>query len=212
MPKIIHMELKRGRPERFIVHWDNGDITPFSPDTVLRYQFSIDREFDEEELKPIFFEDEVRRAKDQILRYLAVRPHSRSELFSKTIRKGYPPEAIDQALNDLEQVKLIDDRQFAEQFIRTEMLLRPSSKRLLREKLLSRGVKRELVEELLETLCPPQSQEEALLYLIQKFWKANQRYQTKKRLEKLIRYLQGKGFDWDLIQWGIQELNLREEE
>ncbi len=203
--------MKRRQPARFIVRWDSGEELPFSPETVLRYQFAVEKEFSEEEFAVLCREDAIRRAKDQILKYLSIRPHSRKELLLKTLRKGYAAEEIEAALDDLEKVGLINDREFAGQFIRNEMLLRPCGTRLLKEKLLTKGVNREIVESLLSELCPPETQEAAIRHLTRKFWKANRRNDPKKRMERLIRHLQGKGFGWDLIQWVIEAEGLKKE-
>ncbi|MFQ5583897.1 MAG: hypothetical protein ACE5GL_05635, partial [Calditrichia bacterium] len=132
------MEFKRRRPERFIVYLEEDEVYTVSPETALKHGFAPGKEFGDEEFFEILKEDSVRRAKDQALRYLEIRPHSRRELAIKLQRKGYSREAIEQSLEDLEKVELVNDEKFVRLFIQNELLLRPCGKNLLRKKIIQR--------------------------------------------------------------------------
>jgi regulatory protein len=181
MPKITHMEFKRRRPERFILHWDNGEEHIFSPESMVKYGLVPEREFSEEEYREILKEDGVRRAKDQLLKYLGIRPHSRKEL------------------------ELVDDQKFARQFIQNELLLRPCGKNLLKEKLLNKGVSPGIFQPILDEIYGEHPQEEIIKDITQKFLNRNRHLEGEKRIEKLIRHLQSKGFGWDLINWVLYD-------
>lgn len=208
MPKITHMEFKRRRPERFLVFWDNGEHHIFSPDSVVKYGFAPEREFSEENYREILKEDGIRRAKDQLLKYLGIRPHSWRELFLKTLRKGYSPDVIEAALKDLQSVDLVNDEKFTRQFIQNELLLRPCGKNLLKEKLLNKGVSPDIFQPILDEIYEEQPQEEMIKDITQKFLNRNRHLKGQKRIEKLIRHLQSKGFGWDLINWVLYDSSL----
>ncbi len=208
MPEIIHIEFKRRRPERFIVHWDSGEEQIFSPETAAKYGFAPGESFSDEEYRQILREDGIRRAKDQALKYLAIRPHSRKELLLKILRKGYLPELIEPALNDLQKVDLINDEKFSRQFIHDELLLRPCGKNLLREKLLARGVPPAIFQPILEEFFQQQPQEEVARQIAEKFLARHRHVPLPKRREKLIRHLQGKGFDWEMVNRVLLETKL----
>jgi len=208
MPKITHIEFKRRRPERFVIYWDNGEEHLFSPESVVKYGLAPEKEITDEEYLRILHEDGILRAKDQILKYLSIRPHSRKELLLKALNKGYSLDVIEPALDDLQAVDLVNDRQFTRQFIRTEMLLRPCGKNLLKEKLLNRGVPPGIFQPILDELYAEHSQEEIIKTIAQKFLDKNPHPDNRKRTEKLIRHLQSKGFGWDLINWVLRESDL----
>lgn len=208
MPTIIHIEFKRRRPERFLVYWDDGEQQLFSPEVAVKYGFAPGKDFSESEYDEVFREDSILRAKDQILRYLGIRPHSRKELFLKTMKKGYEPEHIEPALADLERVDLINDVRFTRQFINNELLLRPCGKNLLKEKLINKGVAGAIFEPILEEIMAEQPQEEIIKSLAQKFLKKNRRLAPEKQQEKLIRHLQSKGFNWELINWVLYDARI----
>ncbi len=205
MPKITHLEFKRRRPERFLVFWDDGEEQIFSPEVAVKYGFAPGKTFEISEYEEIVREDSILRAKDQLLRYLGIRPHSKKELLLKTMKKGYAPEHIEAALADLERVDLVDDAKFARQFIQNELLLRPCGKNLLKEKLLSRGVSGTIFEPILEEIIAKQPQEAVIKSIAEKFLKKNRRLSTEQQREKLVRHLQSKGFEWELINWVLYE-------
>ncbi len=200
MPVIVHIRMRRGRPERFIVELDDEQEVVLTPETVLKHGISPGREFSDRDFLQILREDNLRQAKDQALRYLGIRPHSRRELERKMREKGYRPPVIRQALDDLEKLDLVNDTRFARLFVQNELNLRPASRMLLSQKLASRGIPREISEPLLTELLPPDIELKIARQLAEKFIRSNSRYQGKKLKEKLVRYLQGKGFHWEHIQ------------
>lgn len=212
MPTISDIAFKRRRPERFVVQWDNGETHLFSPEIAATYRFAPGKEFSDAEYRQILQEDGVRRAKDQLLRYLGIRAHSRQELRRKTLAKGFQPDHIDEALAALEKLKLIDDAQFVRQFIQNELTLRPCSKNLLQEKLLQKGVDRAVLQPILDEIYATQSSEEIIRQIARRFLQRQRHLSSPARTEKLIRHLQGKGFEWELINWVLFDSGLVDRE
>jgi regulatory protein len=171
-----------------------------TPEIVLKYSIAPRKEFTDEEFIQILEEDALRQAKDQALRYLSIRPHSRQELFRKMREKGYRKPVIEQVLADLERLDLVNDEQFARLFIQNELRLRPAGRALLKQKLLSRGIPQPLCDRLLSELFPESLELEFVHRLAEKFLKHKEHLPPTKRREKLVRYLQSKGFHWEQIQ------------
>jgi regulatory protein len=195
------MEFKRRRPERFIVYFDGGEGYTFSPETVLKHALTPGKELTDTELAHIRSEDDKRRAKDQILSYLSRRAHSRMELFRKTIQRGYSSDAVNAALDELERIGLVNDIQFAHQFIQYEIALRPCGKKLLINKLLKCGIDREVLLPIVNQYIKDEQSETATANTIaEKFMHRHQQQPPQKLREKLIRHLYAKGFDWAVIQ------------
>jgi len=205
MPQITQIEFRRRKPQRFIVHFDDADVHTFSPETALKHGFVLEKEFSDEEFFEIIKEDSIRRAKDQVLRYLEIRPHSRKELTLKLQRKSFRKEIIESALSDLEKVDLINDEKFTRQFIHNELILRPGSKKLLRSKLIQRGVAAEIFEPILNEVYEKQDEGQIALQIARKFLKIQSNLKGERRKEKLVRHLVNKGFDWEVIDLVMKE-------
>jgi|GEM_PF-2802178 len=203
MPTIIDMEFRRRRPEKFIIIWDTGEETIFAPETVLKHALSVGRKVEESEFETIVQENAVCLAKEQMLRYLAMRPHSRQELFLKTSRRDHPAEAIEAGLKDFERAGLIDDKVFTRQYALNEINFRPCGRRKLQEKLYQRGIAEDISRPILDELYKQHPEKDLIKGVAEKFVQRNRRLEKQKLVERLTRHLQSKGFDWEHIRWAM---------
>ena len=83
------------------------------------------------------------------LRLLTARARTRAELETKLAGKGYPDEVTTQVLDRLAQVGLIDDRDFAEQWVRSRHTYAGKGKRALAAELRTKGVDSEVIDDVL---------------------------------------------------------------
>jgi regulatory protein len=79
------------------------------------------------------------------LRQLTAAPRTRAQLAGSLARKGVPDEVAEAVLNRFEEVHLVDDEDFARQWVRTRQVGRGLSRRALRQELRERGVAEETV-------------------------------------------------------------------
>jgi regulatory protein len=86
------------------------------------------------------------------LRQLSASARSRGELESTLARKKVPPDAAGRVLDRLEEVGLIDDRRFAQNWVESRQTRRHLSKPALRHELQAKGVAREDIDLALEDI------------------------------------------------------------
>lgn len=84
------------------------------------------------------------------LRLLTVRARTRAELAGHLTKRGFPDDAADAVLNRLEAVGLIDDADFAEQWVRSRQANAGKGKRALAAELRTKGVEAELIAGVLD--------------------------------------------------------------
>jgi len=58
MPKIFQMQLRRRKPERFIITIEDQQELVFTPEIVLKYAIAPEKEFSENEFLDILFEND----------------------------------------------------------------------------------------------------------------------------------------------------------
>ncbi len=80
------------------------------------------------------------------LRLLTVRARTRAELAGQLAKRGYPDDVSGRVLDRLEQVGLVDDADFAEQWIRSRRANAGKGRRALIAELRTKGVDSELIE------------------------------------------------------------------
>lgn len=79
------------------------------------------------------------------LRLLTARARSRAELIERMTRRGYPDEVIETVLDRLVAVGLIDDEDFAAQWVRSRQAYSGKGKRALAAELRIKGVDTEVI-------------------------------------------------------------------
>jgi regulatory protein len=89
------------------------------------------------------------QARNLCLRLLTVRARTRAELAAQLTKRGYPDDVSAQVLDRLADVGLIDDQDFAEQWVRSRHLNAGKGKRALAAELRTKGVDDEVIAEAL---------------------------------------------------------------
>jgi len=85
------------------------------------------------------------QARNLCLRLLTARARTRAELEGQLTKRGYPEDVSDRVLNRLAQVGLIDDVDFAEQWVRSRRVNAGKGKRALAAELRTKGVDNDVI-------------------------------------------------------------------
>jgi regulatory protein len=85
------------------------------------------------------------QARNLCLRLLTARARTRSELEGQLAKRGYPDDVSDRVLNRLAHVGLIDDVDFAEQWVRSRRVNAGKGKRALAAELRTKGVDNDVI-------------------------------------------------------------------
>ncbi|WP_307796925.1 regulatory protein RecX [Williamsia soli] len=88
-------------------------------------------------------------AYDAALRLLGVRARSRSELSKRLQDKDFPAEEIDSVMERLERQQLLDDNDFAQQWVRSRHLHSGKGRAALRHELRNKGVDQVIIDDAL---------------------------------------------------------------
>ncbi|GAS91114.1 recombination regulator RecX [Mycolicibacterium brisbanense] len=101
------------------------------------------------------------QARDVCLRLLTVRARTRAELEGQLAKRGYPDEVSVKVLDRLAEVGLVDDEDFAEQWVRTRHANSGKGKRALAVELRKKGVDGEVISAALADLDPAAERQRA---------------------------------------------------
>ena len=160
--------------------------------SVYRLGLSEGMEIDGELFEKICILSGREGAKRAAARLLTAGMKTETELSQKLRLKGFEKADIDAALETFKENGFIDDRQYAESYIKDALRLKKYSVRMIRQKLALKGIDRETVSELTAEL----DDFEQLYALIESELRKNP---DKKGIERLKRRLIGKGFGlWDI--------------
>lgn len=143
------------------------------------------------------------RLRRDLLRYLKVRERSRREASDHLARRGYPRDEIARALAEAVESGWIDDRRFAEMFLRDRRRLHPMSQEMVARQLRARGVGAEIVTETLAACDPPWDDDEMAVAAIARRWL---RWAPETREERARRYLVSRGFGRGAIRAALARM------
>ena len=160
------------------------------------------QEISRSELEKLDLRDEIHRARERVLRLLARRPYSSSEIARYLRRHQIDGEIIQNVIDDLTEAKLIDDDAFAAYWVEQRETFRPRSRLALRQELNQKGVDRETVAEALSEVDEidaarrvAQKQAGRWRGLPETEWRA-----------KLTRYLMRQGYPYDIVSEVVTEV------
>lgn len=134
--------VRHPRRERVRIHVD-GEEEPrleLALDLFLRAGLAVGDVLGRSHAAELERDDEVIRARESALRLLSHRARSVDELRRRLERKEVPPAVVSETLTWLEERGYLDDRAFAESFVRDRLRLRPRGRAALIHELRRKGV------------------------------------------------------------------------
>lgn len=129
---------RRGRRIRLIL--EDGDVFELALEVAERLGLGVGDPVDAA-LRAHLTDDDLRwRIRDAALGFLSYRPRSRLETQRRLRERGFPSAAVERCLDTLVEQGLLDDKAFAQAFVRDRLRLRPRGPARLRNELRGKGV------------------------------------------------------------------------
>ena len=131
---------------RFEIFVDGKVVATLSLDGIERLAVRIGTAYAETLANRVALEAAALHTFDRALAMLAARPRAARDLERVLVRKGEPAEHVAVAIQRLIALGLLDDAQFARQFIRARIAGAGLSRRRLQSELWRRGVARDVID------------------------------------------------------------------
>ncbi len=147
----------------------------------------------------------LRQAKQAALVLLKFRARSENELQKRLRRKGFSEIIIQNVLKDLKKTGLVDDAQFAQDWIENRYGQSYGPLRIKKE-LTEKGLDQQLISQKMESLRCQSSEKEIIEILIRKKMKTLNKLNPRIRKQRLYGYLLRRGFDPNLSEEAINQL------
>jgi regulatory protein len=146
-------------------------------------------------------EDSLReKARQKAFRLLAVKARSEKELRSKLREKGYDETVVGEVIENLRELKYLDDESFAGQWAHNLGVNRLFGNRRIELSLREKGIQPPLIKKAIEDVRREISEADAVMLLIRKKVKSHDIMEMDTAEKgRLARNLMGKGFPPDLI-------------
>jgi len=141
---------KRGS-RRVVVETDDGAVVELDPEIVVRHGIKSGAAVSDQEIETWQREDELLRARQRLTNYLALRVKSVADARLYLEKTGFSEAAVASAVAHAVERDLLDDRRFAERYMRTKIKTATVGPLRLVGELVSHGIEPSLAEQVVES-------------------------------------------------------------
>ena len=215
MGVITKITTQQKNKDRFNIFMDDGkgEEYAFSVDSAVLIRFELKKgmEIDEFSILEIQFQDDIRKAYNRAINYLARRMRSEKEIKDYLAQKEIEEPIIKEVIHKLAAQKYINDEEYALSFVRTQMNTTDKGPDLIRMELKERGINEGIIKHAIAEYSVEDQVEKAIKVaekLIKKSSKESQRIVKQKAEQFLLR----KGYPFDVIHLALTEANTDKEQ
>lgn len=202
--RVETIKLKSNRNSNIFIVVANNEEYIFHSDAIVKFGICSNSEIDDVTFKNAKEESDYIICLNTANNYLGANLKTKKQLKDYLTKKSFDKKIVNKVLDKLNEYGVINDKTFATSFVRCNE--NKFSKRVMQQKLLSKGVKKEEFEEILSD-C---NDRELCVQYATKFMK--NKTMDNKTKEKLLRHLQYKGFNFDDINYALNKLKLNNDE
>lgn len=200
--KITAIKQQAKRRDRYSIFIDGRYTCSLSEQQLVDESIASGDEIDAARLSELTQKSGFGKAYDKALNYLSYRPRSRHEVETYLKGKSVEPEVIAQIVEQLVDQNLLNDRVFAETWASERRQYGRKSLKQLEVELMQKGIDRDLIKEVLAGIDTVTDDVAVIKELIESKG-LQKKYADEQRL---IRYLQGKGFRYSNIKAALEQL------
>lgn len=194
MGVITSLEIQKRNKKRVSVFIDEEYAFSVSLDEGAKLRKG--QEVSDDEIAMLTNEAAITVATDSAARLLAVRPRSAHEVRQNLARKEIAQPVIDAALERLTAFGYIDDRAFADMWVRDRLTYKPTSPRALRFELRQKGIANTIIDEVLGEL----DAEDSAYRAAQAQERRLRGTERREFQSKMGAFLQRRGFTYEVVR------------
>jgi regulatory protein len=203
MPVITSITEQKKRSERVSVFVDGDFFAGTHQSVIVKLGLKTGDVVDMARLQELLDSEITNKAFTSALRLLSYRARTESELILRLKQKTFPEAAILEAINKLKELGYLNDQKFTKEYVVARTLVKPMGKIRLKNELVLKGVKKELVEDALEKISEEDEVESARALTQRRIAKADKA--DVKLKDRLAAFLNRRGFDWETINKVLEQ-------
>ncbi len=151
--------------------------------------------------------NELEKAKQAGLKYVAARMHTRYEVKQHLQKKGYASDIISEVIAFLESYHYLDDEAYCRSWIHDRVQFHPCGRQKMAFELAKKITDRQLIQQSLEEYFPEETEYELAMAAAEKKIDSSRAGVSR---EQLGRFLYTRGFGGSLVNRVLQEEHIQE--
>ena len=136
--KITALKAQKRNPNRVNIYLDG--LYAFSASRIVSAWLEVGQVLDEDKIATLKTQDSTEIALEKALHFISYRSRSEKEVLQKLTDKGFSEKEIDEVVERLRTSGLVEDSQFARNWVDNRTAFRPRSRRLMMMELHQKGV------------------------------------------------------------------------
>ncbi|RRK09487.1 recombination regulator RecX [Lactiplantibacillus garii] len=208
MTKKITKIVAQKRAGRYNVYLDDKYAFPISESVMIQFRVFKGMEVDEALRARMIAADDVSKAYTRALDYLSHQLRTEKEVHDKLRDEDLDEDVITATMQQLRELRLLNDQQYADAYVRTAKRTSDKGPRVIRQKLRLKGVGEQLIDNALAGQFSADDRLDNATQLAQKLARRYQRQAFKTMLQKVRQGLMSKGFDAETIGNALDALDL----
>lgn len=190
--------------------FDTGEFLKIPEETFLREALFKGMLISQNQFERLKTGSEIARGKEQLLRLLAYRSRSETELKQKLKQSGVNTASANEIIGDLKRLNFVDDEQFARMFVHDLIRRKPSGEFLIRSELQKKGIAEDIINKVIDQEFNEIKQIELAQKGMQQWLSRHPRSGpagSVERHKKITKFLYQRGFTWSTIEQVIGDSN-----
>jgi regulatory protein len=207
---VTKLQINSKKPKFVNLTLDDENKYLIYKDVVVKFGLKKNDTISETKLADILYQDEFYRAKDLALKYFSYRKRTEFELKQKLSTHKFNLKAVDAVMQNLKNIGLINDQEYAESFSNDTLKRKSVGKILLKQRLLQKGIHKEIVNQLIKKIYKDIDEKENAFQTarkqLKKYRDSGKKYDEKRNQTRLASFLSRRGYSWEVISQVIRKL------
>lgn len=214
MPVITKISVQKHNKDRYSIFTDSGRGEEYAfsvdEDVLIKYNLKKGMELDDFSVSEMFFQDDIRKAYNTAINYLSHRMRSEYEVREHLKKKEISDAVIKEAIHKLYEFKFLDDEEFANAFVQTQLNTTDKGAEVIKLELKEKGIAPDLITKVIEEISFDEQLEKAIK-LSEKYALKNKKDSSRILKQKIEQMLKRKGYSFSIIRAALDETDVEKE-
>ncbi|MBT2681516.1 recombination regulator RecX [Bacillus sp. ISL-35] len=215
MPVITKISVQKHNKDRYSIFTDSGRGEEYAfsvdEDVLIKYNLKKGMELDDFAVTEMLFQDDIRKAYNTAINYLSHRMRSESEVREHLKKKEISESVIKEAIHKLYEFKFLNDEEFANAFVRTQLNTTDKGAEVIKLELKEKGIAPDLITKVVDEVSFDEQLEKAIK-LSEKYALKNKKDSSRILKQKIEQMLRRKGYSFSIIRAALDETEIEKED
>jgi len=199
VPTITRL-IQQKKQKRVNVYLDGKFAFGVTLESTLENHLKVGMELSTQKIEELRGKDYTDKIYVRLLSFASRRSHSKKEFEQWFRKKNVDPNIQDPLLARLSKVGLLNEEEFARWWVEQRVTFRSMPPKMLKMELRSKGIKDEIIEQVLQENEAPSEVELARKVLKKRFGKIPQNIRDLKEKKRIYDFLLRRGFSYSVIK------------